>query len=113
VTPLNPEDPNLSRSAKLNATEMALREAWDAGETDALDGGVPCAAVAERLGVAGSTAGGYLRDLVAEGRAERCDGLNPRTRDPRISFAPRDPDADTDTDDAPEIPRHPSEVDAE
>jgi len=79
----------------------AVRECWDAGERDALEGGVPVATVADRVGMAPSTARERLADLYERGAVERLWGIDPENpRDePRLGYAPVE-DTDADADDA-------------
>lgn len=68
----------------------AVRECWDAGERDALEGGVPPRVVAKRAGMSPSTARSRLSELYQRGAVERCWGIDPENpRDqPRLGYAP-------------------------
>jgi len=68
----------------------AVRECWEAGERDALEGGVPPRVVAKRAGMSPSTARSRLSKLYQRGAVERAWGLDPEnpTDQPRIGYAP-------------------------
>jgi hypothetical protein len=74
----------------LRSTLRALRTAWENGQTDDGDGGVPAAVVADELGSGVSTARDWLRELEGAGIVERRDGLAPDSWRPRVSWAPAD-----------------------
>jgi len=80
----------------------AVRECWEAGERDALEGGVPVATIADRVGMAPGTARTRLSDLYQRGAVERCWGIDPENpRDqPRLGYAPADA-VDDGADDLP------------
>lgn len=82
----------------------ALCAAYDDGQVDAADGGVPAPVVADRVddrGVDTSTARQYLYRFVTEGRAELRRGLCPETLQQRRSFVPLgDGDTDGSSDDS-------------
>lgn len=67
----------------------ALREAWNAGERDPLEGGVTRATLADRVDLSPTRLKARLLDLRDEGRVELVWGVHPETHQPR-SYAPAD-----------------------
>ena len=68
----------------------AVRDALAAGETDALEGGVPRESVADRLDITPTSAGKRLTQLADEGLLRVVQGVDPETYHPRRSFLPVD-----------------------
>lgn len=66
----------------------AVRQAYSDGATDALDGGVPIAEVAERLDRTPSPVRARLDALAESGDLVVVTGLNPDTKHPRKGYIP-------------------------
>lgn len=73
----------------------AVREAFQEGETDLVDGGVHPSTVADRVDIETSTAHHRCRELAADGELVKCRGADPETWRVRTSYVlPSQEDAD-------------------
>jgi len=80
------------RPQKVSDEEIVdtVANAFEEGDTDLLDGGVPAEEVADRVGYHVGTVEDRLRALVDDGRLVQVDGANPETYHSRISYKPAD-----------------------
>ncbi|SNZ18300.1 hypothetical protein SAMN06269185_3325 [Natronoarchaeum philippinense] len=67
-----------------------LREAWEAGDRDILEGGVATTTIAARIDMGKSGTESRLRELWEAGRITVVWGADPDTHRPRRSWAPAD-----------------------
>lgn len=74
----------------------AVREAYRAGDVDALNAGVPLSTIAERLDRTrkNQKLRELIRDLCRYGDLEVVHGVDPETRQVRTSYRPADADDD-------------------
>lgn len=81
-----PNDPDDSRTIPNAAFLTAVREAREAGATDAAGGGVPISEVATRLAITERTARHRLTHLAEAGSLDRVWGLSSEGFRPRVSY---------------------------